>query len=253
MFWPLFGRKRQATFRATTVAWPFFGWSHDPETGFFGLDMPWPIVRFLRPGTTGGPVRSRVWPFYSHYKGDNLESTWYLWPLFNFREEHSRLGRRESEYFLPLWQKWTYHHREGGTSGYRKLWPLYQVKTSTTGSRFAFPALNPLWYMPVIDEYYTWLYEIVTREEDGAKVKERSWGGLWRREADEHEDRASLTGVWGRRAYVRSGEPVVETSFLFGLLRFRTGGSDPGLMRPRFPGPGWPSRRETGGGQEAQP
>ena len=77
-----------------------------------------------------------------------------------------------------------------------------------------------------------------------ANVKERSWGGLWRREADENEDRSSLAGLWANRAYWEDGaargrlldavrpDPIPQ-------LRSRAGGS----WLPAFPGPGWPIHR----------
>ena len=50
--------------------------------------------------------------------------------------------------------------------------------------------------------------------------------------------------IWSRRAFRAGGEPQVEHSLLFGLLRWRSyperDGFWPDLMAPAFPGPGWP-------------
>lgn len=242
MLWPLVGHTRAGDFCSTSILWPFFGWSSNPKTGFWSWDGPWPLVRILRPANAGEPRRTRFWPIWSHYSGDGLESTWFLWPFFNRRQEDTRAGRRTSQYLLPLWQHWE-HDADGVHTEWSKLWPLFQNKTAPDHGRFAFPALNPLWNLPEIDDHYAWLYEVITREVQGSNIKERSWGGLWRREADENEDRSSLAGLWSNRAYWEGGQRVVDTSFLFGLIRLRSSGPRRGFMTPAFPGPGWPIDR----------
>lgn len=254
MFWPFYGRTRRGSYRAWSFIWPVFGYAHDSRTGFWSWDGPWPLVRILRPGVGEGPdapYRTRLWPFYSYYRGDGLESTWVLWPIINSRIDTDAFGVRHSKYLIPLWQNWERVGPAGERTSWTKLWPLYQTYVEPDNSRFAFPALNPLWRTPVMDDHYAFIYELITREtrtEDGhVRVSDRSWGGIWRRESDENEDRASLAGVWASRSYEREGEDVVEHSLLFGLVRWRSYPKRPGvwpdLMRPAFPGPGWPAQR----------
>ena len=74
--------------------------------------------------------------------------------------------------------------------------------------------------------------------------RERSWLGIWRREKDADEDRKYFSGLWAQREYSRRGERVTETSFLFGLLRYRRSRADGlQLLPPGLPGPGWPRER----------
>ena len=260
MFWPLYGHSSRGSFHAETLLWPFFGYSADSKTGFWAFDGPWPLVRFLRPGSNdpNGPRRSRIWPFWSSYEGDGLKSHWILFPLVNWTEEEDMLARRKSQFLVPIWQNWDRVDKQGVKSSWQKLWPLYQNYTDGaegdgTRDRFAFPALNPLWRMPEIDDQYAWLYELVTREAEGERVSWRTWGNLFRRERDELEDRAYLSFLWSRRAYRAADEARVEHSLLFGLLRWRTypdrGGFWPEPMAPAFPGPGWPMTR----GEASQP
>jgi hypothetical protein len=252
MFWPFYGHTERGDYHAESIAWPFFGWSGNPKTGMWAFDAPWPLVRFLRPGSDDpdGPRRSRVWPFYSHYKGDGLESQWLPWPIVNWREEVDMLGSRKSQYVVPLWQHWKRTETSGVESSWTKLWPVFQHYEHGAQTRFAFPSLLPFWHLPEIDDHYAWIYELVTRETDGERVSLRTWGNLYRREKDEREDRSYVSFLWSRRAYRAEGERRVEHSLLFGLLRWRHhpdgDGFWPTPLRPAFPGPGWPVRREPG-------
>lgn len=246
MVFPLVGGSRRGTYRATTLLWPFFGYARDPATSFWSWDGPWPLVRFLR-SPEEGVSRSRVWPFYSHYQGDGLESTWYLWPIFNERHEEYEKASKNSVYVLPFWQSWKRVDADAGRSSFEKLWPLFQTDRSAPQSRsFAFPALNPLWRTPEIDDMYAWIYELYTRKRDHDHVSERSWLGLWRRETDAAEDRASFVGLWARRRYRAEHENVTEVSTLFGLLRWRIRASrSVEWLSPALPGPGWPLARAS--------
>ena len=252
MVFPLFGYKERANYHAYTFLWPFFGYTENAENGFWAWDGPWPIVRFLEPGDTNGPTRHRVWPFYSYYEGDGMTSRWYIWPIFNQREEHYSDEDRSSTLLLPFWQQVDDASPAAGEprddrskhNHYRKLWPLYQVEYGDEGTHFAAPALNPLWRMPTIDYHYAWLYELYTRRSKDDEYSSRSWLGLYRREKDADEDRRSLVGLWGQRDYSMAGRKVSERSFLFGLLRLRTTeGRGTELLWPALPGPGWPMER----------
>jgi hypothetical protein len=244
MVFPLVGRTTHDTYQSTTVLWPFFGWANDPKKGFWSWDGPWPFVRLHHDPQTG-TFRTRFWPFYSNYHGDGLDSNWYLWPIVNVRTEEYPTARKTGLYVLPFWQSWTRDDRDAGISSFRKLWPLLQVeRTEEHSLRAAFPALNPLWRTPEIDEMYAWIYELYTRERDHQIIRERSWLGLYRRERDAAEDRRSFTLLWARRAYGQT----TETSLLFGLLRWRkTASGSLQWLPPAVPGPGWPLARATTG------
>ena len=86
-----------------------------------------------------------------------------------------------------------------------KLWPFFQRYEQGPRGRSALPALNPLWHLPVIDEHYSWIYELYAHESDGEQSRERSWGGIWRRETDAYEERTYVAGLWSRRKYREEG------------------------------------------------
>jgi len=245
-FFPLIGHTTRGAYTSTSVLWPFFGWASDPKTGMWAWDGPWPLVRLYH-DPVDDVQRTRFWPFYSSFHGEGLDSRWYLWPIFNVRHEEYEKGNLEGVDFIPFWRSWHRTDSEAGRSSFQKLWPLYQIERAEEHSqRFVFPALNPLWRTPEIEEMYGWMWELYTRVRDHGLVHERSWLGLYRREKDSREDRVSAAGVWATRRYRENGEPVRETSLLFGLLRWRSRGSNSlEWLLPAMPGPGWQIERST--------
>jgi hypothetical protein len=250
---PLYGHASQGTYTSHSVLWPFFGYASDPSTGFWAWDGPWPLVRIRRPGDQklslapdkqGNITRTRIWPFYSEYEGDGLHSYWYLWPLINERHEEYVGSEREAFQFVPFWTSWTKQTSDGHTHSWRKLWPLYSYERQDEVRRYRFPDLSFFWYWPTFDEHYSWMYELYTTEVGPDTVHERALAGLWRREHDGDEQRTYLSGLWSRRGYSEGGRAVSEHSLLFGLLRWRDHDADGlSLLRPAFPGPGWPIER----------
>lgn len=257
MVWPLIGRARRGPASNTTVLWPLFGYTTDPETGFWAWDGPWPLVVF-QGGDPDRAVRRRVWPVFSYFKGGGLTSRWWIWPIFNHRTEEYIDGDREATYVLPFWRSYR-RHREvvemggvpiqpedgpPGTERFRKLWPLGKVRSAPGESDVAVVDLNPFQELEFVDEHYSWLWELYTREARADQVRSRSWLGLWRREKDADEDRRSLSALWSARSYTRAGRRAEERSWLLGLVRYRTvEGQGTTLLAPAFPGPGWPMAR----------
>lgn len=245
MVWPLLGRTRIGSYRSWTTLWPFFGFARDRETGFWAWDGPWPLVRLQGGGRAPlADERTRVWPFFSHFKGDGLETQTYAWPIVHVREETVPGFERASFYVLPFWHAWDLVRTESGQEeSHRKLWPLYQSESVGDRGRQALLALNPFVRMPLVEYHYGWLWEVFAREYEGERVRQRAWLGLWRHEAYRDEQRSSVTGLWSRRSYGPPEARVHESSLLFGLVRWRSGPreADPGLLAPAFPGPGWPA------------
>lgn len=244
MFWPFYGEKSSGSFHAWSALWPFFGYSSDSRSGFWSWAGPWPLVRVQRPGTSREAYLTRAWPFYSHFEGDGLESTWLLWPIYNRRHETYAHSERRGESFFPFWQHYIELDGERRRVGsWSKFWPAFQYHEAEGRSHFGAPTLLPLWRLPHVEEHYGWLWELYSRDTAPGQVSERSWLGLWRRESDAAETRTYLSGLWARRKYRDGGHMLRESSLLFGLFRWRES-RERGLelLRPAFPGPGWPAR-----------
>ncbi len=249
MVWPLLGHTRVGTYRSWTTLWPFFGYAYDRESGFWAWDGPWFLVRLQGGGRAPlAEERTRLWPFYSHFKGDGLEAQKYAWPLVHVRKEDVPGFRRASFYALPFWHQWDLERTDTGRrEAYRKYWPFYQAHHVGEHSRRAVLALNPFVRLPILEYHYGWLWELWVLEREGDRRTQRSWLGVYQRESDGDERRAAFSGLWARRSFGPEGARTRETSLLFGLLRWRSGPeeSDPGILRPAFPGPGWPARWEA--------
>jgi hypothetical protein len=243
---PLIGHTQRGTFEAYTWLWPFFGWSHDSRSGFWALDFPWPLVRLQR-----GPddvSRTRVWPLFSHSVADGLDAWSFLWPIVHLRHEDMPSMRRRTFYVIPFWQSWNRTDLDTGeTSSWRKLFPVFMRERQGTRTRASFPTLDPLLRYSLMDRHFAWLWKLWEWQTDEDMRRERSWGGIWRRERDAAEERTSLSGLWARREYRADEREVRETSLLFGLVRWRvTEGQGFDMLPLAFPGPGWPARRVRG-------
>lgn len=247
MLFPLIGHRARGTFDAWTFLWPFFGYSRDPRSGFWALDCPFPLVRFQR--GPDGLVRTHAWPLYSHFEGEGLTTTSFGWPIFYHRHETDARAERDSWYAVPVWQTWDRLDKETGEeSAYRKLWPLWRWEDQGEWSKGALLELDPFFKNEVIPRNFTSFFRLWEWEEAPAFRRERSFLGLYRHEHGRGEDRRSLSGLWARRSYAdEGGQPVRETSLLFGLLRWRVT-DDQGfdMLRPAFPGPGWPAPADPG-------
>lgn len=241
---PLIGRAEQGSFRSTSILWPFFGYSSNPETGFWALDAPWFLIRIQRPGDTDLARRTRFWPVYSSFEEADIVSKYYLWPIANRRVETYHDGRREALHIIPFWQSYRRTYDSGHEFEYEKFWPFYRRESSGSRRQIAFPSLNFFWRTPRFDHMYAWMWELFAEKRDDGTVRQRSWLGLWRRERDRDEDRRYFAGLWSQRRYTLGGEAVRETALLFGLLRWRSDRDGwVGLLPPALPGPGWPLER----------
>ncbi len=286
MAWPLVGWTRRSSYRSVSVLWPFFGFAWDPrgaqpdpdrdpspgpdpEDGpaeqlatpaanpggaYWAWDGPWPLVRIQRGGRSPlAEERTRLWPFYSHFRADGLWWRTALWPIFQRRQELGPDYERASFHVIPFYQSFELtRSRPDAPTGlptgferpqrerWNRLWPIAVSEERDEWRRDAFPTLSPLTRWDLFEHYWGWLVELWAVERDRTRVSGRSFLGLFRHESNGHERRLSLSGLWSRRTIGAGPEAVSETSLLFGLLRWRSGGDDPGPLAPAFPGPGWP-------------
>jgi hypothetical protein len=176
--------------------------------------------------------------------------------VFQRRREIAPDFERASFYVIPFYQSYSLRrtrpdapselpaaYARGERERWNKLWPLFRSEESDDWRRDALLALSPVTRWSLFEHYWAWLWEVWAIERRGERVGARSWFGVYRYESDGVERRHSLPGLWARRSFGRDEERVSETSILFGLVRWRSGPGtdDGGLMRPAFPGPGWPA------------
>lgn len=239
-FWPFLGHKQRGTYQSWTWLWPFFGYARDERSGFWALDFPFFLVRLQRgPDET---KRTRFWPFYSHLQTTGLEVTNFLWPIVHVRHEDSPEAERDALAAIPVWQSWDRRDKvTGETSSWRKLWPLFRYEQQGDWRAGALLELDPFFRNDLVPRHLTSFFRLYEWEQEPAFRRERALLGLYRRERGRGEDRRSLAGLWASRRFEAEGQVVRETSLLFGLLRWRvTAEHGFDMLRPAFPGPGWP-------------
>lgn len=240
-FWPFLGHKQRGTYESWTCLWPLFGFAHDERSDFWALDFPFFLVRLQR-GGPDGTKRTRFWPFYSRLETPGLEITNYLWPFVHLRHEDSSQAERDAAVAIPFWQSWDRRDKvTGEESSFRKLWPLYRYENVGEWRSGTLLELDPFFRNDLVPRHLTSFFRLYEWEEEPAFRRERALLGLYRRERGRGEDRRSVAGLWASRRYEVDGQPVRETSLLFGLVRWRvTAENGFDMLRPAFPGPGWP-------------
>jgi hypothetical protein len=244
-FWPFYGHIERGTYQSWTVLWPLFGFARDARSGFWALDLPFFLVRFQHgPDATR---RRRLWPLYSELVTADMRARSFLWPLGHLRHEDTPEYERDFAAIVPLWQSWDKRDKATGErSSYRKLWPLLMRERQGEWRAGALLELDPFFRNTLVPRHVTGFFRLYEWEEEPAFRRERALLGLYRREAGRGEDRRSLSGLWASRRYEEEGRAVRETSLLFGLLRWRvTAGRGFAMLRPAFPGPGWPRPRQA--------
>jgi hypothetical protein len=157
--WPLFGLEKSERVRFLTILWPFFRFRTErvPRPGgldgqpyedvYYHQDFLWPLFRHTH---TREYDHLRLFPFYSRYHSDEVDSQAFAIPFFWKRQVRELDWTKDTFDFVPLihWEekRWLPHAgaapRDDDSSF--KLWPLFQVKHEAGGDDFKAPVLLPL-------------------------------------------------------------------------------------------------------------
>lgn len=245
--WPFYGEVDRGAFHARSILWPFFGWEWNSETGYSAWDGPWPAVKVIRGGAGHPYSETRVLPFFAFYRSVEIDSTTILWPILWFREERTTDADKSSVYVLPFFVGSSgVKHRTDPKSGEAvdhpasttMVWPLYRGDRNPDWGRRD----ELLWPLPLprlagFRENWFPFFSLYSRDEspEGA-VSQRVILDLFRREANDREERWSVPVLGGRRA---TSEGATEWSLLLGLLRWRSDANGTRWLAPAIPGPGF--------------
>lgn len=243
MLWPFYGKATQDDFSATTFLWPFFGWSDRPSTDYSAWSF-WPFLKFESGGKQVDRNLQRILPFWLHYEDQYTEYSVFLWPFFWHRQDQFNGMERDGRYFVPFFFSTRTTRDDGTIERKLRIWPFFGYEMEAHKREvlrildFGLPrVLNP----ELLARSFGFLYELwmdrAQREPDPIVVREkRAFLNLYHEaEAGGHE-RWSLPILGGKWT---EPDGTVHSSWLFGLLRWRSG-EDGGLEVPAFPGPGWP-------------
>lgn len=202
---PLYSFTRSPQRDSTTVLWPFVTHTTDRQKQFREWDTPWPLIVFAR---GKGKTTSRVWPFFSQAHNANLESDWYLWPVYKYNRVHvGALNRERTRILLFLYsdifQQNTNTHRFQRRIDF---WPLFSRRRDRNGNTRLqlFAPLEPI--LPF------------------SKAVERDYSPLWsvwRAERNARTGATSQSFLWN--LYRRSTTPrSKKISLLFGLFQYQS-------------------------------
>jgi hypothetical protein len=204
---PLYSMERSPQRDSTTVIWPLFTRTDDRAKNYREWDAPWPLVVFAR---GGGKTANRVWPLFSHVYNTNLQSDFYLWPLYKYNKFTSEAVVRErSRVFFFLYSDVT-EKAPGATNALRRtdLWPLFTARQDREGN-------ERLQLLSILEPLIPNSKSI---ERDYSPV----WS-IWRSEKNAKTGTSSQSLLWN--LYRSQNTPKGNKfSFLFGLVRYESTG-----------------------------
>ncbi|HZL42498.1 MAG TPA: hypothetical protein VFD66_04385 [Verrucomicrobiae bacterium] len=203
---PIYDYQRSPLRDSTTVGWPFFTHVTDREKHFRELDCPWPLIVFAR---GEGKTTSRVFPFYSHAQNTNLESTFYLWPVYKMNRAHGgTLDRTRTRILFFLYSDTV--EKDTASGEYRRridCLPFFTMTRTLSGAR-RLQILAPLEPFvpgnPSVEREYSPVWSV------------------WRSESNPVTHAASQSFLWN--LYRHESRPGAKrTSALFGLYQYKSG------------------------------
>ncbi|HEY9510201.1 MAG TPA: hypothetical protein VIV82_10100, partial [Verrucomicrobiae bacterium] len=190
---------------STTVVWPFFTHITDREKKYTEWELPWPLIVFAR---GEGKTTSRVWPFFSQAQSTNLESAFYLWPVYKYNRVHGQLVDRDRTRILFfLYSDIQQRNLETGKAQRRiDFWPLFTHRRDYNGS-------TRLQVLSILEP-------LVPNSKSIERDYSPLWA-LWRSEKNPANDARSQSLLWN--LYRRDATPDSrKCSLLFGLFQYQS-------------------------------
>lgn len=202
---PLYSLQRSPMRDSTTVVWPFFTHITDREKKYTEWELPWPLIVFAR---GEGKTTSRVWPFFSQAQSTNLESAFFLWPVYKYNRVHGHLVDRDRTRILFfLYSDIQQRNLETGKAQRRvDFWPLFTHRRDYNGS-------TRLQVLSILEP-------LVPNSKSIERDYSPLWA-LWRSEKNTANDARSQSLLWN--LYRRDTTPDSrKCSLLFGLFQYQS-------------------------------
>jgi hypothetical protein len=202
---PFYALSRSPKRDVTSVIWPLFAWIDDREKKYREWEGPWPMIVIAR---GEGKTTTRFWPLFSRAHNAELESDYYLWPLYKYdRYQSAPLDQERTRVLFYLFSD--LHEKNTQTGAERKrvdLWPLFTWHREFNGnSRLQILAL-------------------VESALPNNRGVERNWAPLWSLWRSENNPQAGATSqslLWN--LYRRDTTPASKKcSLLFGLFQYQS-------------------------------
>lgn len=206
-FVPLFTVEHSPLRDSLAFPWPLgYRVTHDREKQYREWSAPWPLITFARgPGKTA----NRVWPLFSRAATPEIQTSFYLWPIYKTADIHAAPYERDlTKVLFYLYSG--LHERNTDTGEHltrHLLWPLFSYRSDFQGrQRFqALALLEPL--LPTsksIERNYSPVY------------------ALWRDERNPVTKTSSQSLLWNLYRHETTKDSK-KCSILFGLFQYQTG------------------------------
>jgi hypothetical protein len=221
---PFYGKIEGPDDKDYTVLWPFFRYEEIPSTNFWELRAPFPFFimhhgndpALAREGRTSERFRFDIWPIFGFKERAGYRRYFALWPIYRYEYRNDEVWAEDTKlYFVPFFQY--HHHIEIETKDdYQRtrVWPFVHYRRGVKGDIELHVLAPILWDDP--NGFERIIYPFLRLYE----YKRASWGGTQQR---------FLMGLasWRHEPPV-SGvtDGYSRLSLLFGLLQFRSGGTN---------------------------
>lgn len=237
--WPLFGWESSQRTRFFTLLWPFFRWRTERvdvvddrgerhEEEYWHDDFLWPLWRSEH-------VRDydylRLFPFFSRFRSEELDSDAWAIPFLWRREVRERDWTKRTFDFVPLmhWERKQWRNAPDAALPSRpddvafKLWPLFAARDEAGASDFKIPALLPLdieRYTGDFEASWGPLFELWhTRRDADGRLRGNALLRLIDWESSEQRTRFSIPLLYALDATPRR----TSHSLLLGMVKFGSG------------------------------
>jgi hypothetical protein len=202
---PFFSQTRSPSRDSTSYGWPFgYNVVNDRENQYVEHDIIWPL--FVR--AHGSKTLTRYFPFYSEARNADLESRFYLWPLYLYkRMTVAPLDRRRGRILFFLYSDTVEKNTVSGEFKRRvDFWPFYTFRRELNGDR-RLQVLAPL-------EPFLPNNRSVPREYSPL------WT-LWQSERNAQTGAASQSLLWNLYRHEKTPNSK-KISLLFGLFQYQS-------------------------------
>jgi len=178
---PFYSFTRSPQYDSTTYLWPL-GLTITDDRGkkYREWGAPWPLIVVAR---GEGKTTTRVWPLFSRAHNTNLQSEFYLWPVYKYNRLLSEpLDRERTRILFFLYSDVTEKNTQTGAALRRTdFWPLFTHRRDFDGNERLqiLSVLEPL--LPnnkSIERDYSPLWSL-WRSEKNAVTKAASQSLLW--------------------------------------------------------------------------
>jgi len=203
---PFYTRLRSPKRDSTSYGWPFgFTVTDEREKKYRETDLFWPL--FVR-ARGEGKTTTRIFPFYSRASNTNLESDFYMWPLYKFnRLKAPSLDRQRTRILFFLYSDISEKNLEAKAE-FRRIdfWPLFTSRRDWDGN-------ERLQILSII--------EPVLPNAGGIGRNYAPLYSLWRAEKNAKTGAASQSLLWNlyRRDTTLATKKI---SLLFGLFQYQS-------------------------------